>query len=188
LHDIDQETELMHRVGQGDATAFRILSEKHARSIVNYAYRMLADRNEAEDVAQETFLRLWTGAARWEPRAGVSAWLHRVAHNLCIDVLRRRRPRASGPVERFPDGDRPSGLVARRRLARTVEEAVEALPERQRAAVTLVHYQGLTNIKAAAVLEVSVDALESLLARGRGELRSRLSGLKDQMEEESDEG
>lgn len=184
----EEETRLMRLVGQGDAKAYRTLADKHVRSIVSYAYRLLGDRNEAEDIAQETFLRLWTGAWKWKPEARLTTWLHRVAHNLCIDALRKRRERSSQPVESYPADDRPSGLVERRRIARSVEDAVGELPERQRAAIMLVHYQGLTNVEAAEVLEVSVEALESLLARARGTLRERLAGLRDETDGVKNEG
>ena len=184
---LEEETRLMRLVGQGDAKVYRTLTDEHLRSIVSYAYRLLADRNEAEDIAQETFLRLWTSAAKWKPEARLTTWLHRVAHNLCIDLLRKRRERGSHPVESCPADDRPSGLVERRRIARTVEEAVGELPERQRAAIMLVHFQGLTNLEAAEVLEVSVDALESLLARARGTLRARLAGLREESHGEAHE-
>jgi RNA polymerase sigma-70 factor (ECF subfamily) len=169
----------MKRVGRGDAASYRILASEHLRSIVNYAYRLLSDQSEAEDVAQETFLRLWTHASDWKPQTRLSAWLHRVAHNLCIDRLRRRREQNAERIERFQAADRPSLLVARKQLAEIVESAVNALPERQRAAIGLVHYQGLTNIEAAQVLDISVDALESLLARARTTLRNNLSDIKE---------
>ncbi len=169
----------MKRVGRGDAASYRMLADEHLRSIVNYAYRLLTDRSEAEDIAQETFLRLWTNASDWQPQSRLSAWLHRVAHNLCIDRLRRPREQDAERIERFQATDRPSSLVARKQLAEVVEVAVAALPERQRAAISLVHYQGLSNIEAAQVLDISVDALESLLARARGTLRKNLADIKE---------
>lgn len=169
----------MKRVGQGDAVSYRILADEHLRSIMNYAYRLLSDRTEAEDVAQETFLRLWTHANDWQPQSRLSAWLHRVAHNLCIDRLRRHREQVADQVERVRATDRPSSLVARKQLAEFVEDAMAALPERQRAAISLVHYQGLSNIEAAQVMDISIDALESLLARARGTLRKSLVDMKE---------
>lgn len=169
----------MQRVGQGDAVSYRILADEHLRSIVNYAYRLLTDRTEAEDIAQETFLRLWTHANDWQPQSRLSTWLHRVAHNLCIDRLRQHREQVAEQVERVRATDRPSSLVARKQLAEFVEDAMAALPERQRAAIGLVHYQGLSNIEAAQVMDVSVDALESLLARARGTLRKNLVDIKE---------
>lgn len=169
----------MKRIGRGDAASYKILAEEHLRSIVNYSYRLLTDRSEAEDVAQETFLRLWTHASEWRPQSRLSAWLHRVAHNLCVDRLRRRVEQNAEGIERFQATDRPSSLVARKQLAQVVENALAELPERQRAAISLVHYQGLSNIEAAQVLDVSVDALESLLARARATLRKNLADIKE---------
>lgn len=147
---------------------------------MNYAYRLLTDRSEAEDVAQETFLRLWTHARQWTPQTRLSAWLHRVAHNLCIDRLRGRAEHSSERVERLQASDRPSTLVARRQVAKAVEEAVSALPERQRVAISLVHFQGLSNTEAAEIMDISVDALESLLARARLALRKGLTSVDEQ--------
>lgn len=188
LNERAEEIELMVRVGQGDAAAYQILADRYLRSIMNYAYRFLTNRTDAEDVVQETFLRLWTHANEWRPQTRLSAWLHRVAHNLCIDRLRRRSEPHSEQVERARASDRPSALVARKQVALLVEKAVAALPERQRAAVMLVHYQGLTNIEAAEIMQISVDALESLLARARGTLREKLSAVAAQEEGGSYEG
>src|SRR5262249_11203932 len=152
---------------RGDAAAFRELSRVHLGKIMNYAYRMLHDRAEAEDVAQETFLRLWKDAAQYEPKARVGTWLHRIAHNLCIDRLRKHRERPTDTADEGPSSLEPGGLLDRKRTADAVMTALGELPERQRAAIALVHYQGLGNIEAAEVLGVGVEALESLLSRGR---------------------
>lgn len=174
----DEEVAWLAQVGAGDARAYRALSDRYLAGILNYATRILSDRSEAEDVAQETFLRLWTHAERWEPRARPSTWLYRVAHNLCIDRLRKHRPTSSDDLDRRSTGDRPSGLLERKELAAEVQGALDALPERQRAAIVLSHYQGLSNPEIAAVLEVGVEAVESLLSRGRRTLRQRLSPLR----------
>src|SRR5439155_21349026 len=125
--------------------------------------------------AQEVFLRLWTTARRWQPRARLATWLHRIALNLCLDRLARRRdlPLESAPE---PVDPRPSGVVVleRRAVGERVNQELAALPPQQRIAITLCHYQGLRNIEAAEVMDVSVEALESLLARGRRTLRARL--------------
>ena len=170
----EDEIEWMRRTAQGDAAAFRALSDAHLGKIMNYAYRLLHNRTDAEDGAQETFLRLWKDAGRYEPRARVTTWLHRIAHNLCIDRLRGRREQPSDALDEERSSVEPGGLLDRKRVALEVERALATLPERQRAAITLVHYQGLTNVEAAAVLDVNVDALESLLARGRRSLREKL--------------
>jgi RNA polymerase sigma-70 factor, ECF subfamily len=185
VNDIEDETELVRRTAKGDAVAFRTLADAHLGKIMNFAYRVLHDRTDAEDVAQETFLRLWKDAGRYEPRARVTTWLHRIAHNLCIDRLRGRREQPSDALDEERSSVEPGGLLDRKRVAIDVGKALSELPERQRAAITLVHYQGLSNIEAASVLEVGVDALESLLARGRRSLREKLGQCES---EEVDRG
>lgn len=167
----------MRQAAAGDAVAYRRIVDRHLRPIHAYARRMLGDQAAAEDVAQETFLRLWQQAARWQPRARLSTYLHRIAHNLSIDALRRCRPghEGQGGADALAADDRPSGLLREKRRAEAVQRAIDDLPERQRAALTLVHYQGLSQREAAEVIGVGVDALESLLARARRSLRSALS-------------
>ena len=175
MSDTQDDIELMRRTAKGDAGAFRALADQHLGKIMNFAYRMLHDRAEAEDVAQETFLRLWKDAGRYEPRARVGTWLHRIAHNLCIDRLRRGRERPSDRLDEQPSFEEPGALLDEKRTADAVLLALALLPERQRAAIVLVHHQGLGNIEAAEVMGVGIDALESLLARGRKALRERLA-------------
>ena len=175
MGNVEDEIELVRRTAKGDAVAFRTLADAHLGKIMNFAYRLLHDRTEAEDIAQETFLRLWKDASRYEPRARVTTWLHRIAHNLCVDRLRGRREEPTDTLDEERSSVEPGGLLDRKRVAIDVGQALASLPERQRAAITLVHYQGLSNIEAAAVLEVGVDALESLLARARRSLRDKLA-------------
>lgn len=177
----EQEGELMQRVADGDKVASRALVDRHLRSIVNFAYRMLGDLSEAEDVAQETFLRLWKTADRWEPKAKLTTWLHHVARNLCIDRLRSRRTVAMNqlPDRADPSPGASSQLEAQQRdLA--VRQALSDLAERQQTAISLVYYQGLSNRDAADVMGVEIDALESLLSRGRRNLRKMLRAVKDE--------
>jgi RNA polymerase sigma-70 factor (ECF subfamily) len=118
---------------------------------------------------------LWKDAGRYEPKARVTTWLHRIAHNLCVDRLRGRREQPSDELDEERSSTEPGGLLDRKRLATDVGKALAELPERQRTAITLVHYQGLSNIEAASVLDVGVEALESLLSRGRRSLRDKLA-------------
>lgn len=175
---------LMARLKLGDGGAFAELLDRHTSAVAGFSYRMTGSAAEADDIAQETFLRLWRGRERWEPRAQVRTWLLRVAHNLCIDRFRRREV-VTNEFPDLPDG-RPSAAaeVQRRQVERIVNEAVAALPDRQRAALGLVYYEGLSNIEAAQVLDVSIDALESLLARGRRSLRQNLSTVHPHLGEE----
>ncbi|HVZ34707.1 MAG TPA: sigma-70 family RNA polymerase sigma factor [Polyangiaceae bacterium] len=167
---------LLQQVAQGDVQAYRQLVERHLRGIHAFAYRMLGSRAEAEEVSQESFLRLWQEAGRFVARAKPSTWLYRVAHNLAIDRLRRRRERPDlEGIEQVAGTEGPAQSHDRRQLAAAVERALAELPERQRAAIGLVHYQGLSNAEAAEVLGVGVRALESLLARARRQLREGLA-------------
>jgi RNA polymerase sigma-70 factor (ECF subfamily) len=182
------DDELMAAVASADRHAFATLVGRHLDRSVAVAERMLGDRHDAEDVAQETFAKIWAGAAQWR-RGGAkfTTWLHRVVVNAAIDRLRRRR---SVPFETAgePVDAQPSAFhrVHRAEVARQVAAAVQMLPERQRAALVLCHYEGLGNAEAAEVMNVSVGALESLLIRAKRTLRERLAHLMDSIGEETD--
>lgn len=147
--------------------------------MLDLAHRMLGDPVEAEDVAQEAMLRAWTQAPRWTPgQARFDTWLHRVALNLCYDRLRRRREiPTEAPPDRPDEGPAPDRGLMAAELGARVDAALKRLPERQREAIVLCHYQELTNIEAASLTGVSVEALESLLSRGRRALRQSLADL-----------
>ena len=174
---IDPDAELVRNAGAGDARAAEALVRRHLPRMLGLARRMLHDPSEAEDVAQEVFLRVWREAPRWKPGAAkFETWMHRVALNLCYDRLRRRREKPdaeAGLNVADPSPGASEAWLAQQRAAK-VQAALAALPERQRAALVLVHFQEETNIAAAEALEVSVEALESLLARGRRALKAAL--------------
>ena len=168
---------LSRAAAAGEGRAYRALLDRLGGPLHGYAARLLQDRAEAEDVTQESFARLWRAYELSPPTGSVRAWLYRTAHNLCIDRLRR-----CGRVAPLPDDepdaadDRPDGeatLQADDR-ARAVRTAIDALPERQKAAILLVHYQGLSGREAARALDLSEEAVESLLARGRRQLKAAL--------------
>jgi RNA polymerase sigma-70 factor (ECF subfamily) len=179
---VQADAALIARVGDGDSTACRALVDAHLGRIHAFAWRMLGDAGEAEDVAQEAFIRLWRQAGRWRAEARAGTWLHRVARNLCIDRLRRRRETQGDLVPEQAD-PAPGPMAARHRdqVAGAIRAALAGLPERQRAAISLAHYQELGNIEAAAIMEISVEALESLLSRGRRGLRELLARMRDDL-------
>lgn len=173
----DPDEELVRRVGAGDKRAASELVRRHLPRMVGLARRMLGDHAEAEDVAQEVFLRVWKHAGAWKPgQAKFETWMHRVAMNLCLDRLRRSGRQAGEVSAETPDvrASATRALDDRQRRDR-VRESLQKLPERQRAALVLCYYQERTNIEAAEVMGVSVDALESLLSRARRTLKAELS-------------
>lgn len=176
----DPDEPLVRAVAQGDSRAVAALVQRRLPAVLALARRMLGDAVEAEDIAQEAFLRAWRAAPDWRfGEARFSTWLHRVAVNLCLDRIRKRREDLDPDAgAESPDGaPNAEALLETRERAKRVAAAVQALPERQRAAVVLCHFQELGNIEAAEILEVSVEALESLLGRGRRALRAALSDL-----------
>ena len=181
---VDPDEDLVRRVGQGDPAASQVLVARKLPRILALAQRMLGDAAEAEDVAQEAMLKAWRQAPKWQAgKARFDTWLHRVALNLCYDRLRRRReiPTAT-PPDRPDEGPGPDrGLLAAETGAR-VDAALRRLPDRQREAIVLCHYQELSNIEAAALMDISVEALESLLSRGRRALRQTLADLSHRAE------
>jgi RNA polymerase sigma-70 factor, ECF subfamily len=173
----DPDEDLVRRVGAGDRRAAAEIVRRHLPRMVGLARRMLGDASEAEDVAQEVFLRVWKHAGAWKPGAAkFETWMHRVAMNLCLDRL-RRVGRNAGDVPPDTADDRASATRAldERQRRERVRDALQKLPERQRAALVLCYYQDRTNIEAAEILGVSVDALESLLSRARRTLKSALA-------------
>ncbi len=184
----DPDAPLVARIARGDQRAAAVLVDRHLPRMTALARRMLGDPAEAEDVAQEVFLRVWRNAAKWRPgEAKFETWMHRVAMNLCYDRLRRRREIATdAPPERHDETPSAFAQAHGRDVAKRVEAAVAALPPRQRAAISLCHYQEMSNIQAAEVLETSVEAVESLLGRARRSLRAALAGEAPDLLDQTD--
>lgn len=170
------ERALLAGAAAGKAEAFRTLVERHVAAVTGVARRMLRDDAEAEDVAQEAFLRLWrSGSAIEVGPAGVRPWLRRVVSNLCIDRLRgsARLTVTDDVPEQAEEPGQLAGLENAELSAR-VDGALKLLPERQRLALTLFHFEGLSQNEVAAAMEISDEAVELLLARARRALKSTL--------------
>ncbi|MSU88298.1 RNA polymerase sigma factor [Rhodobacteraceae bacterium 2CG4] len=175
-----RDAALLAAYAAGDARAARSLVETHAPRALAVARRMLGSAAEAEEVAQEAMLRLWRIAPEWRAgEARISTWLYRVVANLCTDRLRRART-VPLPEGHDPPDERPgavAGLIEGQRAA-ALARALADLPERQRLAVTLRHLEERPNPEIAAIMGLSVDAVESLQARGRKRLRALLAGTE----------
>ncbi|GJL96756.1 MAG: hypothetical protein DHS20C06_05730 [Hyphobacterium sp.] len=144
---------------------------------------MLRDPVEAEDVAQDTFIRAWNAADRWKPgTARLESWMARIATNLCLDRLRKKREAyMETPPEIHDESPSADEQMISAETNNAVLVAIGRLPERQRVALELCHFQGHSNIYAAKELDISVDALESLLARARRKLKSLLMPQRDEL-------
>lgn len=167
---------LMARVAARDGVAFRQLAEAHGIVMRRIAYRMLNDVTEAEDVAQEAFLRLWQSAPRWrETGSGVGGWLNRVTTNLCLDRLRRRRFTSDEAApDRADDAPAADQMMENDQQRALVVRCIDTLSPRQRAAIVLTYYEELPNQAAADALEMNIKAFESLLFRARQTMRNAL--------------
>lgn len=177
---------LLARFADGDAAAARTLTLRFTPRVMAHAYRLLGDRAEAEDVAQEAMLRLWQIADAWRPgEAKVTTWLYRVVANLASDRLRRRRRRAAPALEDVPEpaDDAPAAEARLQAAARSValQVALGDLPERQRQAVVLRHIEGLSNPEIAAIMGIGIEAVESLTARGKRALTAALAGRRGEL-------
>lgn len=170
------ERDLVARSAAGDATAFRELTERHIAAVTGIARRMLRDDAEAEDVAQEAFLRLWRAGASLDiGAAGVKPWLRRVVSNLCIDQVRgRKRLTVVDELPEQAEAPRQQAAMEEKELKVRVDAALKKLPERQRLALTLFQYEGLSQSEVGAEMGISDEAVESLLARARRQLKSEL--------------
>ncbi len=178
----DPERALLLRYVGGDAAAARLLTVQLTPRIFGHAFRMLGNAAEAEDVTQDALMRLWKIAPDWrDGEAKVTTWLYRVTANLCTDRLRKRG--RGVPLEAIAEPADPSESAEARlqRAARedALQEALDTLPDRQRQAVVLRHIDGLANPEIATILDIGVEAVESLTARGKRALAKLLGARRD---------
>jgi RNA polymerase sigma-70 factor (ECF subfamily) len=171
----DEDAVLALRTSQGDRAAYAALVRKHSARVMAVTRRMLGNDAHAEEAAQEALLRLWTHAGRYDPgKARLTTWLTRITANICLDRLRKRQEEAW--PEDF-DVALPAGQdrqIMEDQVAAKVNAAMQRLPERQRLALTLCHYEDMSMAEAADVMETTPEAIESLLSRARRGLRQML--------------
>jgi RNA polymerase sigma-70 factor (ECF subfamily) len=172
----DPDEDLLRRLALNDEAAFRTLVERHIDRAFAIALRIVGSRADAEDVVQDSMLKVWTHRGSWQHgRAKFSTWLYRVITNRCIDL--RRQPRSDDidavpePVDTQPDA---ASAIQRNETAALLEKAMQSLPEQQRVAVIFSYHEDMSNAEIAEVMNTTVAAVESLLKRGRQQLKAAL--------------
>lgn len=174
----------MQRIAAGDRVAYDEIVRLYMRDMYHFAFSILKSPSKAEDAVQDACLRLWNRADQWKPSGRLRSWLLRIIHNLCMDEIRKRKGEVSLDESIFDIEDTaPSQLEvqAKKQSSKAVTEALYAVPDRQRIALTLAYYHSYSNIELAFIMGISIDATESLLARGRQKLRNLLSESKEHL-------
>jgi RNA polymerase sigma-70 factor (ECF subfamily) len=183
------DVELMLSVKRGDREAFRVLIGRHQKSLLNFIYRFTGNPGESEDLTQEVFLKMFQAAPRYEPQAGFTTWLYRIATNVTLNYLRDHKPHLQALLNQdleehsgnYLEIQDPMPLIEERLLEeeriQKVQNAVAALPENQRLAVILTKYQNLSLKETAVVLKCSPEAVKSLIFRAYVQLRGKLAPM-----------
>lgn len=183
------DVELMTRAGSGDHEAFQELVERHQHAVVGTVAKMLGNASDAEDIAQQVFVRLWKSAPRYKPTAKFTTFLFTITRNLVFNETRKRRRRKEHSLDEQEDDwhqqipeeghAQPDDQVQQAELQRAVDKAIADLPEKQRLAVVLRRYERMPYDDIAKVLELSVSAVKSQLFRARTALRESLQKFMD---------
>jgi RNA polymerase sigma-70 factor (ECF subfamily) len=170
------DDEMMHQIQQGNQRAFRQLVKQYLNPLYRFAHHLLGDQMTAEDIVQDTFIKVWYQAKQWQPgKAKLSTWLHTIVRHQCIDSYRKENHHTVSleEVEDIAVAESADN-IHQLELAEQITQALQQLPERQRTAVLLCYYQGFSNQEAAELLSISIEAVESLLTRGRKTLKRKL--------------
>jgi RNA polymerase sigma-70 factor (ECF subfamily) len=189
---LDSDAQLMLRFKDGDSKAFDSLFTRHMRPIVNFAYRFVRNREIAEELAQEIFLKVYESAAKYRVQARFTTWLYRIATNVCLNEIRKpssRMPHQSLLPRQSDDPNDahmefedkaligPDRLFEQRALAQIIGRALDQIPEKQRIAFLLNKYQELSYVEVADIMQISEKAVKSLIHRAKEALAERLQPL-----------
>ncbi len=179
------DEELLELISTGADEAFTEIVRRHTEKFYSIAYRVLADRNEAEDTVQEAFLMLWETPHKWDSHknAKFTTWFYRVVTNLSLDKKKKRRPQEITEHTDLRDSNPdPEALALSAQKKDRLEAMIDALPLAQQTALNLTFYEGLTNREAARVMDISIKAFESLLVRAKHTLRTKIkNSLKEEV-------
>ncbi len=185
----DRDVELMGMVSAGDMRAFEELVERHQRSVIGTVAKMLGNPSEAEDIAQQVFVRVWKSAGRYEAQAKFTTWLFTITRNLVFNEVRRRQRKPTVSVDEREETTHrtvedsqaisPDDGMLQAELEEAINRAIQNLPEKQRMAVVLRRYEEMPYDEIAVVLEMSIPAVKSLLFRARTQLKEALQRYLD---------
>jgi RNA polymerase sigma-70 factor, ECF subfamily len=183
---IQTDEELMQRVAKGDKLAFTTLVQIHQNSILNFFWRLMGDKTQAEDLSQDVFLRVWKSAPKYKKRAKLSTWMYRIAMNLYLNKMRALKIKniflAPLPLKRQPqintevntDCATPENQLLKAEQTRLIFNILNTLPSAQRLAVTLRFYQGLSYAEISQILDRSISAVDALLIRAKKNIQKKI--------------
>ena len=189
LESNERDVELMGKVGAGDIRAFEELVELHQRAVIGTVAKMLGNASDAEDIAQQVFVRIWKSAVRYEAQAKFTTWLFTITRNLVFNEVRRRQRKPTVSVDEREETTHrtvedlqavsPDDEMLQTELEEAIDRAIQGLPDKQRMAVVLRRYEEMPYEEIAAVLEMSIPAVKSLLFRARAHLKEALQRYLD---------
>jgi RNA polymerase sigma-70 factor (ECF subfamily) len=179
-NDVSNDSELMARLAKGDMAALSDIVRRNQDKVLSLSYRILKDWHKAEDIAQETFLRVYRAANHYKPKAKFTTWLYRIVVNLCLDEQRKKAHAEASLFDVAPVDLTESNYetVERKEILDSVKNAINELPERQRLTLILHRYDGLSHSEIAEVTRWTKSAVESLLVRAYANLREKLNKIK----------
>lgn len=176
----DTDEHLIGLAANGDGQAFERIVNKYQQAVFNTIFRYTGSRDDVQDLAQEIFIKVWRNAAKFKGKSKFSTWLYRIVVNHCINYRRRRRQGHISLDELAEKGRTPESLQVRddweeRNRAKNVRKAVDELPDRQRMALVLSHFEGRSYKEIAEIMKISVSSVESLIFRARSNLKQKLA-------------
>jgi len=184
-----EDVSLMYRVAKGDEAAFAQLVEKHQHAVIGTVTKMLGSPNEAEDIAQQVFVRIWKSASKYEEKAKFTTYMFTITRNLVFNEARRKKVRKQVSIEeqgeewgaQYMDNksSNPQEQYLKEEMIRAVDRAIASLPEAQRVAVVLRRYENMPYEEIAKVLDLSISAVKSQLFRARSVLKEELAKYLD---------
>jgi RNA polymerase sigma-70 factor (ECF subfamily) len=177
MPNCDEDIALMLKVKVGDISAFEQIMKKHEKPVINTIYRFVGNRARAEEIAQEAFIRVYRSASKYRPNAKFSTWLYKIVTNICLDDIRKKKDASDLSFNNeilYPGQSSQSLLLERKRSNCLIREAIYSLPKRQRIAVILREYNGLSYKEISKILKSSPKAVESLLYHAKLGLKEKL--------------